>query len=167
MILLQASNLVEACSVAIKLEILLPFIVGIIGALTGLLLVASEIKRRQAETTDREASTAERFVNAAGVLADHWSEIAKTLKVTAKSQDGRITLLETQMANLSNELEESRDYLQILLSLIDLLLSGVETLSEQACDNNQTPTFNLDDERLEIVGKIRSFVEGRPGHTPT
>jgi septal ring factor EnvC (AmiA/AmiB activator) len=144
--------------VEIKWEIILPFLIALPGAITSIILIASEIRRRQAETKDKEASVAERFINAADKLVSRSTQNFERL-------DKRISALENQVSSLTKDLTEAHAYLKSFLSLIDWLLSGIESLSAQSRALGQEPTFKLDDHRLEIMSQIREFVNGKNNPT--
>ena len=142
----------------IKWEIIIPILISLSGAITSLLMLASAIRLKKAETEDKEASVAERFVNAADKL------VSRSV-LNFERLDKRVEILENQVSSLIKDLTEARTYLNSLLSLIDWLLSGIESLSAQSRTLDQEPTFKLDNERMKIIGQIRKFVNGKNNPT--
>ena len=142
----------------IKWEIIIPILISLSGAITSLVMLASAIRLKRAETEDKEASVAERFVNAADKL------VTRSV-LNFERLDKRLIILETQVLSLTKDLTEARAYLSSLLSLIDWLLSGIESLSSQSRALDQEPTFKLNNARLEIMGQIREFVNGKNNPT--
>lgn len=129
----------------------LPFLVALPGALTGIALLGWQIRRYRAEIAEKEATTAERFVNAASKLVDR-----ATLTVT--TLDHRIKNLESHVAAVDTSLNEAHNNLKMLLSVIEWLLSGVKVLSYQVQSDGNEPVFALDEDRLEMVNVIKQFV---------
>ena len=135
---------------------LLPFLIALPGTIISIALLGWKIKGNQAEIADKEASTAERFVNAASTLVDKATE-------GMVSMEKRIKSLEGQMTAVSASFDEAKKNLKVLLSTVEWLISGIQMLSSQIrTEDGNDPVFQLDETRMKIVEDIRNFVNGKP-----